>query len=205
MMRRGLTLVELLLFVGILALASGAIIGLMVLTNENRARQGATVDVEQNGLQLLQFLTNEIRHAERILGPARGSSGSILVLQVADDNSNPVIIAAQSGALLLVRRDAEANLTPVQVMVTEMRVWNTSVTDDRPSLSLSFTVRGIAAPTQSGAYTRTFQTGMTLFPDALTQGAACGCGAPQCVGHHYRWFVCNAGSCAATTGSLLCP
>ncbi len=201
----GLTLVELLLFIGLLTLASGAVMGLLFLTSENRVRQSTTADVEQNGLQLIQFLENEARQAERILDPARGTSGSILTLQMSDEETNPVVIGALSGTVLLVRKDGEYGLTPAEVTVSDFRVWNTSPSNERPSLFVSFTMSGIAPLAQSGAYTRTFQTGMTLFPDARIVGDSCGCGPPSCVANTYRWFVCNTGTCSPLSGSLKCP
>lgn len=202
--RPALTLVELLLFVALLGLAGSAVLGLLLLTHEIRARQGAIANVEHNGLQLLQFLQHEIRHAERIKDPPTAASGSILTLQSSDSASDPIVVAVQTGRVLLVRRDLEHVLTPREITVTDFRIWNTSPSALLPSVQLSFTLRGTVPLLQTGAYIRTFVSGVTSFPDMETQGNPCGCAPPACINGRYRWFVCESGVCRATMGSITC-
>lgn len=202
--RPGLSLVELLLFVGLLALISGAVIGFFFLTNEGRVRQQVVNDVEQNVIQLHQFLAYEVRHAETIIDPPRGKSGSVLTLQSPSAESNPTIIAVQSGFVLLIRGDAEYVLSPPEIVVSNFRVFNTSPSNARQSLGFTFTVsRDIPLP-NAPDYMRRHDGAVTVFPDDAWTGRTCNCGAPRCDHNRYEWEYCQAGACHALSGAVLC-
>lgn len=201
----GLSLVELLIFVGLLAMTMGAVLAFSVMTADSRARQQTAADVEQNIIQLQQFLETEVRHAERITMPARGESGSLLVLQSGYGESNPVIIATQSGMLLLVRKDEEYVISPPEVTVSDMRVFNTSPSDDRQSLAVRFTVSRVIPLPVPLTYSRTQTVGLTVYPDDYITGSVCNCGAPRCDNDRYEWEYCESSVCTAKSGSLLCP
>jgi type II secretory pathway pseudopilin PulG len=203
--RRGVSLVELLLFVGLLALMSGALVGFFLLTSDTRVRQQVVSDVEQNVIQLHQFLAYEIRHAERVIDPPLGESGSVLTLRSRGVDSDPVIIAVQSGFVLLIRKDAEYVLSPPEVVVSDFRVHNTSPSDARASVAFSFLVsKQIPIPGQA-AYERRHDGAVTVLPDDAPTGNACGCAAPRCDHGLYEWETCEAGACIALSGSVLCP
>lgn len=201
--RSGVTLVELLLFVGILALSTGAIIGFFLLTTDARVRHAVASDVEQSAIQVQGLLENEIRHAERIIDPAQGSSGAVLTLQVADDDTGPVIISVESGYLLIVRHDAEYLLTPPDVTVSGWRVYNVSASSARQTATVEFTVSKRIPLIKGGTYSRLVRQTFTVFPDDARSGNACSCPSPQCDHGIYEWGVCE-GSCVRLSGAVLC-
>ncbi len=201
---RGVTLVELLLFVGILAMSMGAILAFFLLTTESRVRQQVANDVEQNAIQLEQFFENEVRHAERIIAPARGQSGTVLTIESSDSDTNPVIVAVQSGYLLLIRGDAEYLLSPPEVTVSDLKVFNTSASDNRQSVLLQYTVSRILPLAKSGYYRRTVSQGLTVLQDDTRTGNPCGCAAPSCIGGLYSWNICSGTTCTPTTGMITC-
>lgn len=203
--RSGLTLVELLLFMGLLAMGSGAVIGFMMLSSESRVRQEAASRADDNGLQLLQLLEHEIRQSERIIAPSAGGSGRVLVLQSSDPESDPIVIGAQSGAMLLVRRDVEHTVSPSEVTVSDFHAYNVSAAADRPGVRVVFTVSSIVPLPGIPPYVRTFESAVTVFPDDLTSGNSCGCPSPSCAHGFYQWRYCDASVCSAMSGSLLCP
>lgn len=200
----GLSLVELLLFVGLLALMGGAIVGFFILTSESRIRQQTTTDVEQNIIQLHQFLAYEIRHAERIIDPPLGRSGSVLALQTTGIAANPTIITVQSGYVLLVRGESEYLISPPEVTVTDFRVFNTSPTASRASLGFTFTVSRLIPIPSRPTYSRKHEGAVTVLPDDALIGNTCGCAVPRCDGGKYEWEICESGSCRALSGALLC-
>ena len=203
--RPGLTLVELLLFTALLALSTGAIVGFFLLTSESRVRQQVAADVEQNVLQIHQFLSHEIRHAERILEPALGKSGSVLALQSDPVDSSPIIIAVQSGVLLLVRKDSEYALSPPEVFVDGFRVFNASPADAIGSVAFRFSVSRPIPLATSSAYVREAEGAIAVFPDQQLTGNGCGCALPRCDNGLFEWEHCVSGVCQAMSGAVLCP
>src|SRR5207248_1996679 len=96
-LRSGTTLIELLIFIAILAIAGSAILPLLFASTEDRILQQTVSIVEQNGSQILQTIGYRIHHAERVLDPLLRGSGSVLALQTGSGSENPTIIGISSG------------------------------------------------------------------------------------------------------------
>ncbi len=208
-MRPGVTLVELLLYVALLAFVGIAVIELLFLGIDGQVRQQTVASLEQDRLQITQLLGYDIRHAERILSPARGASGAVLVLQTADADASPMVIGVASGSLFLTHKTDESVLNNAQVVVSDMRVWNTSPSDDRPSLRILLRLEETSPLPTLPTKAQTVDLAFTLLPDDDTQSDTCGgvvCASPRCDGHgHIAWDVCDDGNCDAASGSLTCP
>lgn len=202
--RPGTTLVELMLFSVFFLLSSSAILVMLFSSTEQRARQQAIATVDQNGVQLLQTLGRRIRRAERIIDPPRQNSGSILYLQMAENDENPTIITVGSGALLVAQHNTVRTLSSDQVTVSNLSILNTSVSDDRASVHLSFTLSRSGILPQELEYVRIFETFVVLFPDDDLQGNVCGCIAPVCDSNTYVWQVCDAETCNNASENLPC-
>ena len=99
------------MFIAFFAACAGVLINILVSTNEQRVRQQTIAGVEQEGIQILQMLTRRIRRTERITFPGRGSTGSVLALQVADSAQDPTIIAMQTGAIRIAEQSAVRSLS----------------------------------------------------------------------------------------------
>jgi len=209
-LRSGVTLIELLIFLSLLAVVGGSVVFFLFITSEDRIRQDVRASVEQEGVQLFQGVTSRVERAERIILPPRLATGSILVLQMEVRMEDPTIIAVQSGILLLIQGTRERVLNSSGITVTQLRVRNTSASLERPSSTIAFTVsRSIPLP-EASVVTRRFERAVTLFPKSSPQGNACGCAPPSCSGGWYTWGVCEAGVCRRISGSdftvpLQCP
>lgn len=205
--RPGVTLVELLLFLAFFAIVGGTIVSILFATSEQRSRQQTIAAVERTGLQALQGLKWRLEHAERIIDPARGATGSLLAMQMGADSDYPLIVALESGSLVLVLRETKKVLTPEGMTASDLLVQNVSPSDARPSLLLSFS---LAAPypipsSAVAAYSQQFHMAVTLLPEDLPVGNSCGCAAPSCVGGTYQWHVCTDDTCAPAALTLPCP
>lgn len=205
-MRKGATLVELLIFVAILGMIIGAILPILFSASENRILQQTISIVEQNGTQILQNVALRVRQAERVLGPTSGVQGSVLALQTSSGAINPTIIGSNSGRVIIVEHATLETISSDQVAVEDFRVRNTSVSPVRQSVYISFRVSRTIRLQQPKTYSQRFEATMTLLPDDRPQGNSCGCAPPACQGYNiYGWEVCDNGVCGTASTPLLCP
>ncbi|PIR53174.1 hypothetical protein COU76_02530 [Candidatus Peregrinibacteria bacterium CG10_big_fil_rev_8_21_14_0_10_49_10] len=203
--RSGTSLVELLLFIGFFALVSGVVVALLFSSSEQRIRQQSIAQVDQTGIQLLQTLTRRIRRAERILDPALGETGALLLLQMAQDGENPTIITQGNNGMLVAEGTTVRSLTNSgNTIISNFVAQNTSPSTTRQSVHISFRIsRTVPLPTNP-EYVRVFDTLVTLFPDDQEEGN-CGCGAGTCSSTgSYSWGYCDAGSCLEANTTLSC-
>ena len=203
---RGVSLVELLIFLAILGAVSSLMLPLLFTASQTRYRQQTVAAVEQNGAQALQDILFRVRGAERILSPTAAHSGSFLVLQTSSGTTNPTVIGLQSGSLILIQHTTQRTLTSPQVGVTDFVVRNTSVSVSKQSLDVSFRLSRATRDPGLDTYTRFFDTAMSLLPNDKPVGGACGCTLPTCpVNNTVNWKVCDSGVCSTSSALMRCP
>jgi type II secretory pathway pseudopilin PulG len=156
--RSAFTIVEVILYMGIVAIMSGTIIPMLVSATESRQRQDAIALVEQNGQQLIQSIIIEVRNAERIIEPSTGSSGIILTLQHKEESKNPTIFALSDGALVMIQGKEKSILSSPLVGVTSFAVDNVSPSDNRGSITVVLNVRRIIRLFRPLEYNAQFDT-----------------------------------------------
>ncbi len=203
-LRSGFTMIELLIFIAIFSLVAVVMVPMLFSTVETRMRQQTIELVEDNANQALQHIERRIRNAERIIYPAIGSSGSVLVLQMASGSLNPTIIGVQTGALVVIERDVVRKLTSTQVAVQHFVARNTSPAADKPSVFTAFKVSRTIRLQMPHTYTRYFENAATLH-SADTPVGDCGCSFASCSGNLMTWYLCSGGSCSERQDTLVCP
>lgn len=201
-----MSLVELLIFMAILVIIIGCILPLLFSAAEDRLLQQTISVVEQNGAQALANTTLRISNAERIVSPAPGETGSVLVLQTASGATNPTIIGFASGSLIIVEGTVQQTVTSTQVALTNFVAKNTSTSSTHQSVHIGFTISRTTRLTQPHYYNQYFETTVQLLPADSPVGAACGCAQPSCSpANTYNWEVCESNTCYAASTPLTCP
>lgn len=203
--RSGFTLIEVIFFMAVFSMVMVVMLPLLFSATETRLRQQTIALVEDNGAQVIQNLTRRARNAERIMKPASGSTGAVLVLQHASGALHPVIFGVQTGSLIVIERDAKRMLTSDQVAVLDFVVRNTSVSAEQQSFTYSFRISRTIRLEQPHTYDRRFQGAVTIHADDTPQSGGCTCAAPSCTSGLYSWNVCSASSCAARAEAMTCP
>jgi type II secretory pathway pseudopilin PulG len=203
---RGTSLIELLIFLAILGLIIGTILPLLFSSAEDRLLQQTISVVEQNGTQALQDVSLRVSNAERIISPAMGHTGSVLVLQTASGTTNPTIVGLSSGSLVIVEHTLQQTITSTQIAVNDFSVRNTSTSATHQSVLFGFHISRTTRLQQPHYYSQYFETSVQLLPADSPVGAVCGCGAPSCSpGNTYNWQVCEDGNCFPAQTQMTCP
>ena len=199
--RPGVSFIEMLIFVAIVALMAGTMIPLLFNATESRQRQDAIALVEQNAAQVMETITQEVRKAERILDPPMGGTGYILALQTGSGATNPTIIARDSGSIVLILGQRRRTLSSDLVGATYFGVDNTSVVEDRQSAAVSLGFRRTIRLHQPLTYESNFTAVINLHPDDTPTSDSCNCLLPYCdtTSGLYVWQVCEDGLCVPYT------
>ena len=203
--RPGTTLIELLIYLALMAVIASILLPLLFMSSEDRLLQQTESLVEQNGTQLLQAIMYQARHAEKILDPLTGSTGAVLTLQTGSGTTDPTIVGISSGSLVLIQRATKEVLSSPQVAVEDFVVRNTSISDTRQSLSVKFRLSRTIRLQAPRSYSRYFETTVTLLPDDERQGDSCGCASPGCSSSTYYWEICTSGACQTVDTPMECP
>jgi type II secretory pathway pseudopilin PulG len=201
--RPGATLIELLIFLAIMALVVSVTLPMMFTAAENRLLQQTVSVVEQNGAQAVQNAGLKIRNAEQIVYPAAGQTGKYLVLQTGSGGTNPTIIGSLSGAVVIIQRNVKETVTTEQVGVDQFRVRNTSTSTSAQSAALSFRVSRTIRLQSPRSYTQRYDVTFGLLPDDAKTGA-CNCPPVSCTAGVVTWYMCATGICEEASTALDC-
>jgi len=97
--KSGFTLIELLLYVAISSVML-LITSLFLQTLlQSRIKNQTIAEVEQQGLHIMQLITQTVRNAEAITAPAPSASAASLTLDVIPAASDPTVFDLSSGAI----------------------------------------------------------------------------------------------------------
>lgn len=116
--QKGFTLIELLLYVGLSSVLLISISVFMASLVESRVKNQTIAEVEQQGLQAMQIITQIARNAEAITSPTIGSSGSSITLDVITGANDPTIFDTSGGVL----RIKEGSGSPVELTNSRVTV-----------------------------------------------------------------------------------
>ncbi len=204
--RPGTTLVELIIYMAVLAVVGIAVFPLLFSSTEDRLLQETVSLVEQNGIQILQGIGTRIAHAETILSPSAASTASVLALRSGSGAITPIIIGLQDGVVQVAEKADLEDMSSSQVAVSNLRFRNTSVSANRQSVEVTFTVSRAIRLQAPHSYSQSFQGVFTLYPDDVAAPSGCSCAVPGCDGSNtYVWQVCENGSCLETSTAMTCP
>ncbi|HRH93070.1 MAG TPA: type II secretion system protein [Candidatus Peribacteria bacterium] len=199
--RAGFTMIETLMFLGILAIMGTVIIGVMLATQDARVRQQGIASLEQRGTQVLESMTRRIRRAEAVLYPTTGNTGSMISLQMAMNAEHPTIFTSSGTNLMLIEKTDESLVFSGPVAVTNLLFRNVS----GGSVTVSFDLVATLQLPHPQLYRRHFEGNVTLFPDDQSESGGCGtCPVVTCKSHLYRWYYCANDVCTQSDDAISC-
>ncbi|MDD5055649.1 MAG: hypothetical protein PHZ00_05285 [Candidatus Peribacteraceae bacterium] len=199
--RNGSTLIEMALFLGIVAIMSSSLVGAFIALQEARIRQQYMSEVGQRGALLLGAITKAVRSAEVIVSPVPGNPTDTLVLQMPQNDLNPTVFMPMNGGnLLLIERTGTAALLGTRVTVSDLRFQNVENT----SITMSFDLHVLLPTMPQRMYTEHFAGTSTLTPKMQNNGGCPSCPVPTCTGGRYEWHYCDNGACTVTPKQVGC-
>ncbi len=141
-MNEGFSLVEFLIYIGIVAVALTVIGNFAFHTIWGKARVASMDEVSQNARFALDRIALAVRNAQAINSPAPGTSAPALSLETLDPLDNPTVFDLSSSVLRITEAtDPPVNLTSSIVAVTSLQFSNVSYPATPGTIRVSITVR----------------------------------------------------------------
>ncbi len=162
----GYTLIELLLYVAITGILLTATTGFFGLVADARVKNQTISEVNDQGVFIMDYLTQTVRNATSITTPITGASGSSLTLVVPTVSLSPTIFSL-SGTTLQVQEGAAAAvaLSNSKVQVSAFSVKNLTRSGTSGIVQISITLSRVnTAGRNEYDYTQTFTTSAALRP-----------------------------------------
>ncbi len=158
------TLLELLLYVGlvaIIALSASGFVGIML---QDRAKNQAIAEVEQNGMAALGIISRAIRGANGIVSPTAGTAGASLTLTFADSAVSPTVVNLSGPTLRMsVGAGSPVEIVNNRVAVTNLRFNNATPASSLGAIRVEYTVSAVNATGRSELnFSRRFATTASL-------------------------------------------
>mgnify|MGYP001576794891 FL=1 len=123
--KKGFTLIELLLYVSLSSVLLISTSFFMSTLLEARIKNQTIAEVEQQGLQIMQVITQTIRNAESINTPTQGIIANTLSVNTYDININPTVFEVVGNVLRIKEGSNPAiDLLNSKVKITDMNFSN---------------------------------------------------------------------------------
>jgi len=162
--RKGFTLLEILLYAGIAAVILSTASFFFILMLKSRVENQTAAEVEQQGIQMMQIITQTARNAQGINSPAAGASAGSLSLALADSAKNPTVFDI-SASILRIKEgsDPVVVLNSPNVTVTNLTFTNLSRTGTKGTVRIQFTLAHInPGAREEYEYAKTFYGSASL-------------------------------------------
>ncbi len=142
--QKGFTLIELLLCVSVIGLVVFSFTGFLSLLMQSRVKNQTVAEVEQQGIQVLQIITQTGRNAETINSPPVGVSDSSLSLDVVTTANDPTVFDLSSGVIRIQEGvNPAVSLTNSRITVSDLTFQNLSPTGTPGTIRIQFTLTHI--------------------------------------------------------------
>ena len=139
--QQGFTLIELLLYIAISSVILLVISVFLSTLLESRVKNQTIAEVEQQGAQVMQLITQTLRNADTINSPVSGASAGTLSVNTYTGANNPTIFDL-SGGVIRIKEGAGAvvSLTNARVTASALTFQNLSRVSTPGTVRISFTL-----------------------------------------------------------------
>lgn len=137
---KGFSLIELVLYVGLLAFLLTSLGVLANTSFKTRSRQQVVIEVEQQGMAITQIISQTIRNSSSITLPAAGSSATSVTLTVPDAAKTPTVFSLSGTTFQMIENSTATLLTNTQVQVSDLSFKNLSAVATPGTVKFQFTL-----------------------------------------------------------------
>ena len=162
--QRGFTLIEMLLYIAILAIVAVTISSFIFMVYTSRIKTSTISEVEQQGEQTMSLITQNIRNSSSITSPVAGVSASSLTLVEYNGTLSPTVLN-QSGNVIQIKEGAGAvvALCSNRVVVSGLSFQNISNSGSHGMVRIQFTLTHINSSNRNEyTYSKTFTSTASL-------------------------------------------
>ncbi|MFA6307251.1 MAG: prepilin-type N-terminal cleavage/methylation domain-containing protein [Patescibacteria group bacterium] len=162
--KKGFTLVELIIYISLASLILLAITGFFQLHIASRVKNKTITEVEQQGVQILNLISQYVVNASAIDSPATGVSSSNLSLQMPTVASNPTIFSFSGGNLYITEgASSPVVLNSSSVEITNINFTNLSKSNTPGIIRVEFTLDYVSNSSRPEfKWSKTFYTSVSL-------------------------------------------
>ncbi len=140
-MKKGFTLIELLLYVSIIGTIVFASAGFLSLLMQTRVKNQVISEVEQQGMQVMQIITQTGRNAEIINSPSLGGSAASVSFGMITPVDSPTVFDLSSGVIRIKEGVGTAvSLTNSRITASGLSFQNLSRTGTPGTIRIQFTL-----------------------------------------------------------------
>jgi Tfp pilus assembly protein PilW len=139
MNKKGFTLIEAVLYVGISSLVIFMISFFLIFLLQTNIKNQTVAEIDSQGLFVMRLINQTIRNSAGVNSPIPGENNSVLSLEMSDSLKNPTIFFEESGVLYIKEGTGEnIALTNSLVFLSELSFENYSATSLKDSINFSF-------------------------------------------------------------------
>lgn len=163
--QKGFTLIELLLYVTIVGSLLTAVSLFFATAADSRVKNQSIMEVDQQGVAAMDYITQTIRNADAITAPATGATASSLTLTVPTGSLSPTIFSLDSNAALQVKEGTatEIPLTNNKIAISNLTFKNNTRSSTPGIIQVSFTASRLnPAGRAEYTYQKTFMSSAAL-------------------------------------------
>lgn len=137
----GFTLIELLLYMVLVGIILSATTSFFIITADSRVKSQSVNEVEQQGVQVMNYILQSIRNAEGISAPTIGVTATQLTLTSQTSTLNPTVINL-NGTVIETKESTAATvpLTTDEVQASSLSFKNLSRPSTPGTVQVSFTL-----------------------------------------------------------------
>lgn len=154
----GFTLIELLLYISLSSILLLSTVFFIFTALEARVKQQTIAQVEHQGLQVTQELTQIIRNATQINSPSPGSSSAQLSVDVIGRSQSSTVFDLSEGSIRIKEGSSDPiNLNHLPITASDLHFRNLSASDTPGTIHFEFVLTHInAAQRQEYNYSKQF-------------------------------------------------
>jgi len=160
----GYTLIELLLYVSMIGILLGGVTTFFATAVEARVKNQSISEVNDQGVYIMELMTQTIRNATDVTVPAVGATGSSLTLTVPTGSLSPTVFSLNGSTLQIKEGTAAAvPITNSKVAITALTFKNLSRSGTQGIIQINMTLERVNTTGRNEyEYERTFTTSVSL-------------------------------------------